>query len=152
MKYYITYRIDAKYVAEVEADSLDEAMEIANEEFSGADFGDAEDIDGEIVATECDEDDNSEMEIRYFVCGIGYDVDGCITDHEQSFGDFDTYTEAYELFVKLQCKDEETFFVMAPGVHRLLIQLEECEETEDEINCIDVKNEWWITNPNFKGE
>ena len=25
-------------------------------------------------------------------------------------------------------------------------------KTEDEINCIDVKNEWWITNPNYKEE
>jgi hypothetical protein len=25
----------------------------------------------------------------------------------------------------------------------------ECEEIENSINCIDVKNEWWVVNPNF---
>ena len=92
------------------------------------------------------------METRYYVCGLGYDENDCITDYEQSFGDFDTYEEAYELFVKLQCRSEESFFAKAPNVYQLLIQLEECEETDDEINCIDVKNEWWIVNPNFKEE
>jgi hypothetical protein len=66
------------------------------------------------------------------------------------FGDFDTYEEAYECFVKLQCRNIESFFDSAPEVGRLLIQLEECEETDDEINCIDVKNEWWIVNPKYE--
>lgn len=90
------------------------------------------------------------MQTRYYVCGIGYDKLDCVTDHEQNFGDFDTYEEAYELFVKLQSRSEESFFVRAPEVYQLLIQLEECEEDEDEINCVDVRNEWWIVNPNFK--
>ena len=90
------------------------------------------------------------MKTRYYVCGLGYDEDDCITDYDFDFGDFDTYVEAYELFVKLQCRAAETFFENAPEVCRLLIQLEECEETDDEINCVDVKNEWWIENPNFK--
>ena len=29
------------------------------------------------------------MEIRYYVCGIGYDENDCVTDYEQSFGDFE---------------------------------------------------------------
>jgi hypothetical protein len=58
--------------------------------------------------------------------------------------------EAYELFVKLQCRSAESFFTKASDVYYVLIQLEECEENDEEINCIDVKNEWWITNPNFK--
>lgn len=90
------------------------------------------------------------MKTRYYVCGLGYDENDCVTDYEQEFGDFDTYEEAYELFVKLQCKDIETFFENEPEVCKLLIHLEECEETEDEISCIDVKNEWWIDNPNFE--
>lgn len=32
MKYYVTYRIDARYIAEVEADSLEEAIEIAKDD------------------------------------------------------------------------------------------------------------------------
>ena len=90
------------------------------------------------------------MKTRYYVCGLGYDCDDCVTDYDYDFGDFDTYEEAYELFVKLQCKDITTFFENAPEVCKLLIQLEECEETDDEITCIDVHNEWWIDNPNFE--
>ncbi len=57
MKYYVTYRIDARYIAEVEADNLEEAKIKANEEFCDADFGVAEDIDGEAIIVE-DEDGN----------------------------------------------------------------------------------------------
>lgn len=52
MKYYITYKIEARYTAAVEAASLDEAKEIADEQFWEADFGEAEDIDGEVVYVE----------------------------------------------------------------------------------------------------
>lgn len=93
------------------------------------------------------------MKTRYYVCGLGYDEDARITDYERYFGSADTYEEAYELFVKTQCRDIETLFVDAPEfVYELLIQLEECEEGDDEINCIDVRNEWLIKNPNFKEE
>lgn len=92
------------------------------------------------------------MKIRYYVSGIGYDEDDCITDYDEGFGDFDTYEEAYELFVRLQCRSEGSFFKDAADVYELLIQLEECEETDEAITCIDVKNEWCITNPNFKEE
>ena len=92
------------------------------------------------------------MKTRYYVCGLGYDENDCITDYEQNFGDFDTYDKAYELFVKLQCRSTESFFTNASGIYKLLIQLEECEETDDEINCIDVRNEWWFINTNFKEE
>ena len=88
--------------------------------------------------------------IRYYVCGLGYDVNGNITDYERYFGCFKTYEKAYERFIKVQCENRDVLFVNARGVNQLLLQLEECEETEDEINCIDVKNELWITNPNFK--
>jgi hypothetical protein len=43
-------------------------------------------------------------------------------------------------------------FAGSVGVNQMLLQLEECEETDDEINCIDVKNEWWIENPKFDDE
>lgn len=89
------------------------------------------------------------MKTRYYVCGLGYDENDCITDHEQSFGDFDTYEEAYELFVKLQCQDVASLFTNTPHLYQWLIQLEECEETEDVLSCTDVKNEWWIVNPSF---
>ena len=57
MKYYVTYKIEARYIAEVEADSLEEAMEKAESEYIDADFGVAEDIDGEAIIVE-DENGN----------------------------------------------------------------------------------------------
>ena len=93
------------------------------------------------------------MKIRYYVCGIGYDKNDCVTADEWDFRDFDTYEEAYNLFIQLQCRDAASFFTGSKSyVCKMLIQIEECEETDDYIECIDVKNEWWITNPNFKEE
>lgn len=57
MKYYVTYKIEARYVAEVEADSLEEAMEEAELEYLDANFGEAADIDGEQIIVE-DENGN----------------------------------------------------------------------------------------------
>ena len=57
MKYYVTYKIDARYITEVEADNLEEAMEKAESEYMDADFGVATDIDGEKVIVE-DENGN----------------------------------------------------------------------------------------------
>ena len=88
--------------------------------------------------------------IRYYVCGLGYDENGNITDYERNFGGFDTYEGAYARFVTVQCTDRDVLFANARGVNQLLIQLEECDEDDECIECIDVRNEWWITNPNFK--
>lgn len=88
--------------------------------------------------------------IRYYVSGLGYDEKNRITDYEHDFGDFDTYEEAYELFVRLQCQDFELFFLQEPSLYQLLLQVEESEEEDDAIVCIDVRNEWWITNPHFE--
>lgn len=54
-KYYVTMKIDARYIVEVEANSLKEAKEKANYEFEGADFGVAEDIDAETIIVEDEE-------------------------------------------------------------------------------------------------
>ena len=52
MKYYVTYKVEAIYIAEVEADNLEEAMEKAESEYIDANFGVAEDIDGEAIIVE----------------------------------------------------------------------------------------------------
>lgn len=57
MKYYVTFALDARYIAEVEADNLEDAMKKADEEYMNADFGAAQDIDGKKVTVE-DEDGN----------------------------------------------------------------------------------------------
>ena len=57
MKYYVTYAINAFYVAEVEADSLEEARKKAVDKYCEADFGAITDIEGDQIMVE-DEDDN----------------------------------------------------------------------------------------------
>lgn len=52
MKYFVTYKLEARYIAEVEADSLDEALEKAESKYLDADFGEAIDIDGEKIIVE----------------------------------------------------------------------------------------------------
>lgn len=89
------------------------------------------------------------MKTEYYVCGIGYDEKNNVTDYGQSLGVFDKYVDAYEFFVKLQCRNEASFFIKNYKLYQMLIQIEECEVIENEINCVDVKNEWWITNPHY---
>lgn len=48
-KYHVTYRLNARYIAEVAAENIEEAIATANHSFSEADFGAAEDIDGTAV-------------------------------------------------------------------------------------------------------
>ena len=52
MKYYVTYKIDARYIAEVEAENIEEAKKKAEGKFMDANFGEAEDIDGEAIIIE----------------------------------------------------------------------------------------------------
>lgn len=90
--------------------------------------------------------------IRYYVCGLGYDENNKAIDYEVGFGDFDTKEEAYELFEELSNRSAESFFINAPKVYEIEIRLEECEETDEEIECIDIVDEFSITNSNFKEE
>lgn len=53
-KYYVTYRVDARYIAEVDADNIDEAIKAGNAAFRDADFGEAEDIDGDAINVQDD--------------------------------------------------------------------------------------------------
>lgn len=92
------------------------------------------------------------MKTRYYVCGLGYDENLNAIDYEVGFDDFDTYDEAYELFVKLQCRSAESFFVNVSDVYEIDIRVEECEETDDGIECIVIRNEWGIVNPKFNKE
>lgn len=57
MKYYVTYKLEARYVAEVEAETLEEARKKAEEKYQDADFGEAEDINGEAIIVEDDRGD-----------------------------------------------------------------------------------------------
>ena len=50
--YYVTFRVDSRFVAAVDAASVEEALKEAQGRFSDADFGEAEDIDGEPIIAE----------------------------------------------------------------------------------------------------
>ena len=50
----MTYRIDARYVTAVEANSTEDALKAAEDKFQDAEFGEAEDIDGEAIIIEDD--------------------------------------------------------------------------------------------------
>lgn len=52
MKYYVTYKIDARYIAQIEAENIEEAKRKAEGKFLDANFGEAEDIDGEAIIVE----------------------------------------------------------------------------------------------------
>ena len=92
------------------------------------------------------------MKTRYYVVGMGYDENDNVTDHEQYFGDFDTYEEARWTFIDLMHMDRATFFENIPDVYQLCVQIEECEEDEVETTCVEVHNEWWFINPKFSKE
>lgn len=57
MKYYVTMKIEARFVAEVEAESQEDARVAAIEQWQDADFGVSEDITGECIIVE-DENGN----------------------------------------------------------------------------------------------
>ena len=90
------------------------------------------------------------MKVRYYVYGLGYDENDCVIDFELEFGDFDTYKEAHGLFDKLQNKEDSFFFKNNQDIYQLDIVIEECEENNGQINCIDIKDEFWVLNPKFK--
>lgn len=56
MKYICTMRIWGSFVTEVEADNAKEAEKKADEAWQNADFGDATDLDGEVIRVEEDKD------------------------------------------------------------------------------------------------
>lgn len=50
MKYWVTYKIDARYIAEVDAESVEESLEKAQDKYLDADFGACKDIEGQAIA------------------------------------------------------------------------------------------------------
>ncbi len=57
MRFYVTYKINARYEALVEANTVEEAREKAKEEYWDANFGECHDIDGDQISVE-DENGN----------------------------------------------------------------------------------------------
>ena len=97
-----------------------------------------------------------------FYCLVALEYDNCfrskyskrllIKDREWVLGENDNYGELYDLFVHLQYQSPELFFEKLPkDVSRVQVQLEKCQETKNGIECIQVENEFWVENPNYKG-
>ena len=57
MRYCVTYKIDARFITVVEAENIEEAKKKAEDKYLGADFGLAEDIDGEAIIIEDEKGD-----------------------------------------------------------------------------------------------
>ena len=57
MMYYVTLKVEGRFVAEVDATSIEEAQRKAMDQFCDADFGSLEDIEGERIVAE-DENEN----------------------------------------------------------------------------------------------
>lgn len=51
-RFYVTYKINARFVAAVTANDLEEAKKAAETAYMDADFGEAADIDGEPIIIE----------------------------------------------------------------------------------------------------
>ena len=52
MDFYVTFRVDARFIAVVNADDVETALEEAEQRFFDADFGEAECIDGKAIIVE----------------------------------------------------------------------------------------------------
>lgn len=52
MKYTVTFKVDGRFKTEVSADSADEAAVKANDDYYGANFGEVEVVEGEIISIE----------------------------------------------------------------------------------------------------
>lgn len=81
------------------------------------------------------------MKIRYYVCAIGYDSGDCVTDYEKDFGDYDDIVEARNRFCEVINNPTKFFKNKNLNVAYWKVQLEKCEETSKEINCIDFVEE-----------
>ena len=57
MRYWVTYKVEGRYTAAVDADSAEKAIEKANEEYLDADFGLLHDIEGEAIIAQDENDD-----------------------------------------------------------------------------------------------
>ena len=50
--YYVTFKVESRFIAAVHAENIDTALKEAQGRFCDADFGEAEDIDGEPIIVE----------------------------------------------------------------------------------------------------
>ena len=91
------------------------------------------------------------MKLKYFLCAIGYDAEGYVTDFEETLAEFKNEREACIAFDKfIWNENANEHFKAWTSVKDILLQVEKCEETEHSIECIDIIKEEWIENSNYK--
>lgn len=78
------------------------------------------------------------MKTRFYVSGITYDKNECITDIDFEYGDYDTIEEARNKLEELKKIGYYLMINCDEVVNRLVVQIEECEENEGEINCVEI--------------
>lgn len=94
----------------------------------------------------------SQSNIFYCLVAVEYGKRNFAKSRRWCLGENDNYRELYNLFVHFQCQSSETFFEKFPkDVYQVQVLLEECQETKNGIECIQIKNEMWVKNPNYKG-
>lgn len=94
----------------------------------------------------------SQSNIFYCLVALEYGKRNFIKDRSWVLGENDNYGELYDLFVHFQCQSPELLFKKFPNdVYQVQILLEKCHEIKDGSECMQIENELWIKNPNYKG-
>ena len=52
MTYFVTFKVEARFVVSIDAEDIESALDEARNRFTDADFGEAEDIEGEPIIVE----------------------------------------------------------------------------------------------------
>lgn len=84
--------------------------------------------------------------IRYVVCGLAYDENYNILDNEWDWGTFTNETSAahaYEAIVSKYLRNP-SLLTTDTSIAYVKIQMEKCVENDEEIFCLEVRNEYDI--------
>lgn len=90
------------------------------------------------------------VSLWYYDCSGMLDESDGLIGCEHGYEDFDTFEEAYECFCKIQSQERSSFFTgIHENAHTAQLQIEECEDFDDYMECIDIKKECSIINPKY---
>lgn len=85
---------------------------------------------------------------KYFVAGIAYDFNDCVTDYDMYFGEYETLEEAKSQFSdtisNLEANHSDMFAGRYESINYWMIQIEECECSDDVDECVDVIDDYYL--------